>query len=115
MKFQIIIAVLLIVVLLVILNSVKQHKLDFRHALSWIVSDLVLLVLDIFPEIIGWFAKLCGVALPVNMLFFFGIILCFILIYGLSVTISHLMEKVKKLTQEVALLNEEIERLLREK
>lgn len=111
MKFQIIIAVLLLVVLLVIINSVKKHTLDFRHALSWIVSDLILLLLDIFPGIIAWFAKLCGVALPINMMFFFGIVLCYVLIYGLSVTISHLTEKVKKLTQEVALLEEKLERL----
>lgn len=111
MKFQIIIAVLLLTVLFVIINSVKKHKLDFRHAISWILSDLLLLVLDIFPEIISWLAALCGVALPVNMLFFFGIILCFILIYGLSITISNLLEKVKKLTQEVALLEEKLERL----
>lgn len=111
MKFQIIIAVLLLTVLFVIINSVKKHKLDFRHAISWILSDLLLLVLDIFPEIISWLAALCGVALPVNMLFFFGIILCFILIYGLSITISNLLEKVKKLTQEVALLEEKLERV----
>lgn len=111
MKFQIIIAVLLLLVLLVIVNSVKKHKLDFRHALSWIVSDLVLLILDIFPGIIAWFAQLCGVALPINMMFFFGIVLCFILIYGLSVTISILLDKVKKLTQEVALLEEKIDQL----
>lgn len=111
MKFQIIIAVLLLVVLLVIINSVKKHTLDFRHALSWIVSDLILLLLDIFPGIIAWFAELCGVALPINMMFFFGIVLCYVLIYGLSVTISHLTEKVKKLTQEVALLEEKLERL----
>lgn len=111
MKFQIIIAVLLLAVLLVIINSVKKHTLDFRHALSWIVSDLILLLLDIFPGIIAWFAELCGVALPINMMFFFGIVLCYVLIYGLSITISHLTEKVKKLTQEVALLEDKLERL----
>ena len=111
MKFQIIIAVLLLVVLLVIINSVKKHTLDFRHALSWIVSDLILLFLDIFPGIIAWFAELCGVALPINMMFFFGTVLCYVMIYGLSITISHLTEKVKKLTQEVALLEEKIDQL----
>lgn len=111
MKFQIIIAVLLLCVLLVILNSVKKHKLDFRHAISWIVSDLLLLILDVFPGIIEWLAKICGVELPINMIFFFGIVLCFILIYGLSVTISILLEKVKKLTQEMALLEEKIKKL----
>lgn len=111
MKFQIIIAILLLCVLLVILNSVKKHKLDFRHAISWIVSDLLLLILDVFPGIIEWLAKVCGVELPINMIFFFGIVLCFILIYGLSVTISILLEKVKKLTQEMALLEEKIKKL----
>lgn len=111
MRFQIIIAVLLLIVTLVIVNSVKKHKLDFRHGISWIVSVVFLLILDIFPGIIAWFASLCGVELPINMMFFFGIVLCYILIYGLSVTISILLEKVKKLTQEVALLEEKIDRL----
>lgn len=111
MKFQIIIIILLVIMLFIIINSVRKHKLEFRHALSWIVCDLLLLILGIFPGIISCMAGAFGVEVPINMLFFFGIVLSYCLIYGLSVAISTMQEKIKKLTQEVALLEEKIEEL----
>lgn len=109
MRFQIISAIVLFLLLIQIFVSVKKHELDFRHALSWIIAGILLLIVSIFPGIMTWLARICGVDVPINMFFFFGIILCFILIFGLSKAISILTDRVKKLTQEVALLKSELE------
>lgn len=111
MRFQIIIAVILVALLIQIFVSVKNHKLDFRHALSWILSGILLLIVAIFPGIMTWLAKVCGVEVPINMVFFFGIILSFVLIFESSKAISTLTERVKRLTQEVALLKKQIEEM----
>lgn len=109
MRIQIIIAILLVLVLFVIMNSVRKQKIDFRHALSWIIYIVIMLLFDIFPQLVQWVSDIVGIELPINMLFFFGVSIAFLLIYSLTMTVSNLTEKVKKLTQEVALLEKKLE------
>lgn len=109
MRTRIIIAIIVLIVFIGIINSVRKHKIDFRHALSWITCCVILEILNLFPQIIEELAYVMGIEVPVNMLFFFGIAVCLILIYGMAKTIANLADKVKKLTQELALLEKKNE------
>lgn len=111
LRLQIFIAVIIVIMLLYIANMVRKKKIDLRYALSWICLAILLLVLDIFPQIVFWFAELLGIATPSNMVFFIGVIVAIVMIYSLTVAVSRLSIKVKRLTQELALLREEMERM----
>ena len=92
-----------------IANMVRKKKIDLRYSLRWMVVCVLILILDIFPQIIYFCAGLIGITLPSNMVFFVAILLLISVIYSLATSVSHLSEKVKRLTQEIALLKEELE------
>lgn len=110
-RLQIVIGVIIVAMIFYIANMVRRKKIDLRYTLSWMCLGVVLLLLDIFPGIMEWLADLIGIKTPSNMVFFFGFILIVILVYSLTTSVSRLSDKSKKLTQEVALLREELERL----
>ena len=111
LRLQIVIGLIVLAMFLFIANMVRKKKIDLRYALSWLCLAVIILVLDIFPKIVFSFAGLIGISVPSNMVFFVGFIFVVVLIYSLTVSVSHLSVKVKRLTQELALLREEMERM----
>ena len=108
-KIQILVAVLVVLALLFIANMVRKETLDIRFALSWLTVGGVVLVLDLFPGIMNYLVHLLGIELPVNMMFFFGFCFTLLLLFSLTVKVSRQAEQLKRLTQEIALLEERME------
>lgn len=106
-KLQIFVGAILLFSIGMIGNMVRRRKLELKYALVWFFVGGITLILEIFPQILAWIAGLFGVGAPVNMLFFMGFVFSLIIIFSLSISLSHLSEKVKRLTQEIALLQEE--------
>ena len=111
LRLQIIVGILIIVSMLVIGNMVRKKKLDLRYALVWLIVGCVVLIFDIFPSLLGVISGILGVGLPVNMLFFMGFVFSLLIIFTLTVAVSKMSERVKRLTQELALLEERVNRL----
>ncbi len=109
LKIQIIVAALVVLALLFIANMVRKETLDIRFALSWLTVGGVVLVLDLFPGIMNYLVHLLGIELPVNMMFFFGFCFTLLLLFSLTVKVSRQAEQLKRLTQEIALLEERME------
>lgn len=108
-KIQIIILVIIIIALLSLGNMIRKKKVDLRYALSWIIVGCIMLGFDIFPQLLGKLATILGFELPINMLFFLGVCLALAILFMQTVAISNLSEKVKKLTQEEALMNKTVD------
>ena len=106
-KIQIIIAAGVLVALAVIVNMIRRKNLELRHSLAWLAVGTSILILDCFPDLIGWIAKQIGIASPVNMLFFFGFCFSLIILFTLTVAISRMSIRIKQLAQEIALLKKE--------
>lgn len=109
LKIQIIVAIVLILALLSIINMVRKEALDIRFALSWLAVGVIVLILDIFPSAMDWLVHLLGIELPVNMMFFFGFCFTLFLVFGLTTKVSRQAEQLKRLTQEMALLEKSLE------
>lgn len=109
LKIQIIIAVIVVLALIGIANMVRKEALDLKFALSWMVVGGIVLIMDIFPGIMNWLVHLLGIQLPVNMLFFFGFCFTLLLVFTLTIKVSKQSEQLKRLTQEMALIQEQLE------
>lgn len=107
-KLQIFLIVGTVLVLLYIINMVRKKKLDLRYALGWIFVGLVIAVMTIFPQTLTVLAAFFGIASPVNMLFFFGFCFAVAIIFSLTVALSHLSDKVKKMAQEIAIMRKDM-------
>lgn len=107
-RIQIIVGVIVLLALGVIINMIRQKKLELRYALSWLGVGVAILILDCFPQLITWISKKVGIASPVNMLFFFGFCFSLMIIFVLTVAVSRMSIRIKELTQELALFEKRI-------
>lgn len=114
-KLQLIIGFFLIIALIAIVNMIRQHKLELKYALSWLIAIVFVLVLDCFPVLLTKLSAFLGIWAPVNMIFFLGFCFSLVIIFVLTVTLSRMSDRVRKLAQAVALNEEKIEQLLKEK
>lgn len=103
LKIQLIIAAVLIIALGIIFHMVKKRSLELKYVLVWIMCDVVLLILDLFPDLINGLAQVMGISLPVNMIFFLGFIFSLIILFSLTVALSRVTLRVRKLAQKMAM------------
>ena len=108
MRTQILVVGIALIFLAVILQQVRKQKLGLRYALLWILLSVSILVMGCFPQLITTISRLCGIQTPVNMLFFIGICFFLVIIFSLSTALSRNSEKLKRLTQEMGLLEERL-------
>ncbi len=103
--------VLLIVVSLLttfyILKKIRQSKLQIEYAIFWILFAGVLIVFSLFPWLVSMFTRLIGMQLPVNFIFMFFIFVLLVKMFLMTIELSALENKVKDLTQELALEEKE--------
>ncbi|MDO4473057.1 MAG: DUF2304 domain-containing protein [Eubacteriales bacterium] len=103
LKFQIIVAAIILVALCVIINMIRAKRLELRYALAWLIVGVGTLILDFFPSMMNWLAYKLGIASPVNMLFFFGFCFSLIIIFVLTIAVSRMSIRIKELAQQLAL------------
>ncbi len=104
-------AIVLVFLLAWVIRLVRAHGLSLRDSLLWFLSTVAALVVAAFPAALTWTARLLGVAVPSNALFALAFV--YVLLNLLSVTIaaSRNSDRVRRLTQECALLRAEIDGL----
>ncbi len=107
-RLQIIILCCMLIAFLYIVNLMRKKVLDYKFALGWLFVIVVISVLTIWPPLLAKCSTMLGIASPTNMLFFFGFCLVVLLIFSLSITISRLTDKVKKLSQEIAIIRKDM-------
>ncbi|MCH5279861.1 MAG: DUF2304 domain-containing protein [Lachnospiraceae bacterium] len=114
LRLQVIIGICLIIALAAITNMIRKRKLELKYALSWLIAIVFVLILDCFPIFLTKLSGFLGIWAPVNMIFFLGFCFSLLIIFVLTVTLSRMSERVRKLSQAVALNEEKIELLLKE-
>ncbi len=90
-----------------ILKRIRQSKLQIEYAIFWLIFAGILVVFSLFPEIIALFTRMMGMQLPVNFIFLFFIFVLMLKLFFTTIELSTLENKVKDLTQEIALLEKE--------
>jgi hypothetical protein len=103
------VAALAVVLLLgVIVELIRRHRLQERYALLWIATGAVMLVLAIWRRGLDAFSDLIGVAYPPSALFMVAGLFVFVVLLHFSTVLSRLSEQNKTLAQRLALLEEKL-------
>ena len=92
--------------LLGVLELVRQRRLLERYALGWMFVAVVLLVLAVWNQALTKLADVVGIATPSNALFFVAVGAIILLLLHFSVAVSRLQDQAKILAQRVALIEE---------
>ena len=104
-----------LIFLVVILNMLKKKKLNLKYTLTWLFAAFALLVVDCFPQVIEGIMNLVGVASPVSMVFVLEALFVLVILLSLTAIVSHLTERVYRLTQTIAIMEKKIRELEEEK
>lgn len=91
-----------------LLYFLKKRHLNLKYTLLWIFSGILMLLLALFPRILNSLASLVGIYDPINALF---AILCFcfiMILMSLTAIVSKQNERIKHLTQSIALLEKQL-------
>lgn len=107
-ELRILLIVMAVIYFAIVLFLLKKKSLILKYSLIWFLSSVVLLVFAIFPQIVGFFARLLGIASETNAIFLVVIFFILLLLISLSVIVSRQHKQIKTLIQEVSLLKKEI-------
>lgn len=103
MKLRIIIDVCILLMLVAVVVQTKKRKLELKYAITWILVPIVLAIIVAIPGALEWIASGMGIYNVVNMVFFLGFIFSLIVIYTLTVALSRHSDRIRSLTQMMAL------------
>ena len=90
-----------------ILKRIRQSKLQIEYAIFWLIFAGLLVLFSLFPQVIALFTRMMGMQLPVNFIFLFFIFVLMLKLFFTTIELSTLENKVKDLTQEIALLEKQ--------
>lgn len=100
---------LCLVLIAFLVQLLRKRRIREKYAGLWIAVAIGVTILGAFPTVAQRIAQVVGVTLPVNLVFAVAILILLIVCVQLSVGVSGLDEKVRTLTEEVALLRLQLE------
>ena len=110
MSPQILGAVASILTFVFVFSLLRRGVLREKYAVLWLLLSGVALLFSLFPEALDWLSALLGVAQPVNLLFFITIVLLILVSVQLSYELSRHEAKIRRLAEEIALIEQRDER-----
>ena len=103
--------VIAVITIVFLFNLVRSRRLREKYVALWMVVGLATIVLALFPGLLASLARLVGVAVPSNLLFFLAILLLLGVCLQLSLEISLAEDKSRTLAEHVAILNLQVREL----
>lgn len=98
-------------ILIVVIEMLRRHRLRERHAIWWVVAGILALIIGIFPVTLEWAARALGIQVPTNLVFFVGIAILFLVALQSSSELTQLESKTRTLAEQVSLLELRIREL----
>ncbi|MBC7592155.1 DUF2304 domain-containing protein [Lacisediminihabitans sp. H27-G8] len=93
-----------VLTLIVVIEMLRRRRLRERHAIWWLIAGTLALVIGIFPTTLVWAARLVGVAIPLNLVFFVSVAVLFLVCIQHSAELTVLEAKTRTLAETSALL-----------
>lgn len=112
-RLQILFLIAIALYYVVLFYLLKKKSLSLKYTLLWLFSGLVMLVFVLFPGLLTMFAALAGVGVPTNALFAIISFCIIMLLISITSIVSKQTERIKILTQTLAILENRVRELER--
>ena len=86
-----------------VIRKIRKAQIRIEDTLFWLVVSIGILVLGIFPQIAYILADALQIQSPVNFVYLVFIFILLFKVFILTVQVSQLQEKIKNLTQNIAI------------
>ena len=106
LRIQIVAVVASALLLLGVLELVRQRRLLERYALLWLFCAVILLALAVWRDFLETISKTVGIIYPPNALFLIAFGFVMVLLLHFSMAVSRLADQSKVLAQRLARLEE---------
>lgn len=101
--FRVVLVVVSTGTLATVLKRIQKAKLTIEDSIFWILLAMMFVVFALFPVVPDTLARLLGIYSTANFLFLFMIFILLMRMFSMSMRISTLEDKIRKLVQELAL------------
>lgn len=101
--FRVVLVVVSIGTLATVLKRIQKAKLTIEDSIFWILLAMMFVVFALFPVVPDTLARLLGIYSTANFLFLFMIFILLMRMFSMSMRVSTLEDKIRKLVQELAL------------
>ena len=95
----------------IIISYLTKKKLNLKYTLVWLATVVGMLIVVIFPDLVEQLASLLGIVSVVHAVFLFAGMFMLIIILTLTAIVSHMNNRVYRLTQTQAMLEKRIREL----
>ena len=110
-RIKIVTFVICIAMLLLIIDLVRRRKLLEEYSQLWFATWLGILILMVWFDLLKWVSHLIGAVSTVSTLFLFAFMFLILISLHFSVVISRLTNRLKDLSQQHAILQNEVENI----
>lgn len=97
-----------------ILYMVRRDHLHGSYALWWLAVAVAILVLGVFPPVIDWLGTVTGISYAPVLPIIIGIGMILMRLLKMDIDRSRRERQIRRLTQKLAILEEELRELRRE-
>jgi len=98
-----------ITIFVTIIELVRRRKLKEEYSWLWLLTGVTLLILAVKYDWLVAITAFIGAGFPTSTLFFFGIIFLILINLHFSMVLSAFAERLKNLSQEIALMKNEMQ------
>jgi len=102
-------------VVLFLIYLMRKRRLREKYAILWLVLAALVIIVGAFPELVFLLTRAVGVEVPSNLVFAVAIVFLLLVCIQLSTEVTAVQEQTRTLTEEVALLRMDIEKLRAER
>ncbi|WP_448711294.1 DUF2304 family protein [Microbacterium profundi] len=100
-----------VLALIAIVELMRRGTLRERHAVWWFVGGVLALIIAVFPQTLTWTAKVLGIAVPTNLVFFVAIGLLFLVSLQYGAELTRVEAKMRALAERAAFHEHRLEEL----
>ena len=88
--------------LLIVLRSLRSHRMQFEYSLLWICLSVVLILAAIFQKTADRIAAWVGIDYPPAFFFLVCLFVILVMLFQFSIRLSVLSDRIQRMAQEMA-------------
>jgi hypothetical protein len=96
-----------VIAIIVVGYTVNRKIIQLKYSLVWIVISLLLIFAACFPKLVFAVTSIVGIETPSNLIFFLAIASLLGICFSLSIVVSKMDKKIKRLTQLISIESRE--------
>ena len=106
-ELRLIMLVIIISLFVFFITMLRKKKMDLKYCLVWLIALFGIALFCAFPAWLDSLSDFLGIGVPVNTLFLVCIAFLTCICISLTIVVSRLTERLRKLTQNIAILEYE--------